>query len=314
MRRSEIARGAWLPPDRRGHVATFGDYAGSWLVDRTLKPRTKAHYRSLLESRILLTFGDVPVRAITTGAVRRWYTAMDSRPPTSRAHAYGLLRAILATAVGDEIITANPCHIRGAGSTKRVHKIRPASLVEIELLVTAMPAKYRAMLLLAAWCGLRFGELTALRRRDVDVDRGVPHVRLGVVRVNGEVIVGTPKTSAGVRDVAIPPHLLPAVEKHLDEHALPGRDELVFPSVKGGHLAPSTLYRSFYAARTRQGRTARPVIPRLEAHRRRPRRVYRGDPCGADGTARALVAGGRAPVSARRRGSGRSDRPRAVRP
>ena len=57
--------------------------------------------------------------------------------------------------------------IRGAGSTKRVHKIRPASLDEIEAITAALPEQYRAMVLLAAWCALRFGELTELRRRDL---------------------------------------------------------------------------------------------------------------------------------------------------
>ena len=56
-----------------------------------------------------------------------------------RAHAYGLLRTILATAASDGKIATNPCVIRGAGTTKREHKIRPASLAEIEKLTQAMP-------------------------------------------------------------------------------------------------------------------------------------------------------------------------------
>jgi integrase len=96
--------------------------------------------------------------------------------------------------------------------------------------------------------------LAELRRRDVDLTAGVLRIRRGVVRAAGEVIVGTPKSAAGIRDVAIPPHLIPAVEAHLAEHAAPGRDGLLFPAANGGHLAPSTLYRSFYAARAAAGR------------------------------------------------------------
>ena len=117
-----------------------------------------------------------------------------------------------------------------------------------------MPERHRTMTLIAAWCGLRFGELAELRRRDVDLTAGVLRIRRGVVRAAGEVIVGTPKSAAGIRDVAIPPHLIPAVEAHLAEHAAPGRDGLLFPAANGGHLAPSTLYRSFYAARSEAGR------------------------------------------------------------
>ena len=79
----------------------------------------------------------------------------------------------------------------------------------------AMPPRYRLMLLLAAWCAMRFGELTELRRKDIDLVNGVVRIRRAVVRVRGEFIVGTPKTDAGTRDVAIPPHLMPTVRQHL---------------------------------------------------------------------------------------------------
>lgn len=54
--------------------------------------------------------------------------------------------------------------------------------------------------------------------------------------------VKSPKSDAGVRDVAIPPHLLPLVREHLLEHTAPGHDRLLFPGADGGHLAPSSLY------------------------------------------------------------------------
>jgi integrase len=79
-----------------------------------------------------------------------------------------------------------------------------ATLAELETLVAAMPERYRAMAL-ASWCGLRFGELAELRRQDVNLTTGLLHIRRAVVRAGGEVIVGTPKSDAGTRDVAIPP-------------------------------------------------------------------------------------------------------------
>jgi len=253
LRRSEVARGVWLPATAAPQL-TFGAYAESWLADRPLKPRTRAHYRALLDSRILPTFGDVGIKAITPSLVRRWYADQGASRPTLRAHAYGLLRAILATAVHDEHITANPAHIRGAGSTKRVHRIKPATLAELEQLVQAMPPRLRAMTLLASWCGLRFGELAELRRTDVDLTNGVLRIRRAVVRVDGAPVVGRPKSSAGSRDVAIPPHLIPMVRDHLAEHTAPGRDGLLFPAANGGHLNPSTLYAPFYRARAAAGR------------------------------------------------------------
>ena len=107
-----------------------------------------------------------------------------------RAHAYGLLRSILATAVQDGLIPSNPCHIRGGGNSKRVHKIKPATLAELEKLVANMPERYRPMTLLAAWCGLRFGELAELRRGDLDMRNGRIRIRRAVVRVDGQTWSG----------------------------------------------------------------------------------------------------------------------------
>ncbi|HEU4490100.1 MAG TPA: tyrosine-type recombinase/integrase, partial [Jiangellales bacterium] len=252
VKRSEIVRDAWKP--EAGRPVLFGAYADAWITGRDVKPRTRQHYRALLDSRIRPTFGDMPVRAITAARVRAWHSGLDANTPTIRAHAYALLRTILGTAVVDGLLPANPCHLRGAGTTHRAHKVEPATLDELAALVEAMPPRYRLMTLLAAWCGLRFGELAELRRGDVDLRNGVLHVRRGVVRVRGEVIVGTPKTAAGVRDVAIPPHLLPAVREHLHTHIGGGRDGLLFPAKHGGHLAPATLYRVFYPAREAAGR------------------------------------------------------------
>ncbi|MBS4754142.1 hypothetical protein KG112_15135 [Nocardioides sp. zg-ZUI104] len=113
------------------------------------------------------------------------------------------------------LITHNPCHIRGAGNVKRAKQIEPASLPQLEALAPAMPERYRLRVLLAAWCGRRFGEITELRRHDVDLAHGVVKIRRAVVRVDGTFVIGTPKSDAGTRDVAIPPHLLPAVKTHL---------------------------------------------------------------------------------------------------
>ena len=101
-----------------------------------------------------------------------------------------------------------------------------------------MPPRYRLMLLLAAWCAMRFGELTELRRKDIDLVNGVVRIRRAVVRVRGEFIVGTPKTDAGTRDVAIPPHLMPTVRQHLADHVERGRDALLFPAQAGRAHGP----------------------------------------------------------------------------
>ena len=250
--RADLVRGAWLPPDS---AVTFATYSATWLDHRTLKPRTRADYRTLLDRLILPTFGDVPVRRLSPALVREWHarTALDT--PTLRAHGYMLLKTICGTAVHDDLLPANPCRIRGAGQAKRAGKTEPATLDELATIVEAMPARYRLMVLLAAWCAMRFGELTELRGHDVDTKRGVIRLRRGITWVDSAPVIVTPQSHAGSRDVAIPPHLLPAVRAHLLAHGV-GKHGLLFPAAHDpdGHMRPATLYKVYYPARAKAGR------------------------------------------------------------
>ena len=270
-RRREIDRELWSPPatdEQRQHAAVkrkaasqkFGDYAQRWLATRTvrgreLRPRTMAHYEDILDRYIYPTFKNTPVRDITTDAVDRWYAQTLPDHPTMRAHTYSLLRTILETArTRDRLIESNPCLIRGAGTATRKIKPKPASVAELAALTDAMPDQYRAMVLLASWCAMRFGELVELRRADIDLDQQVVHIRRAAVRVDGGWRIGNPKSDAGIRDVAIPPHLVASIKLHLAKVGQ-GKDALLFPAKDGvGHLQPSTLYRHFYKARVAAGR------------------------------------------------------------
>ncbi|WP_338892562.1 site-specific integrase [Rhodococcus sovatensis] len=258
LQQADIIRGKWIEPTDaapgRAKRVVFHEYAEEWLAHRDLKPRSREHYRKLLDVQILPGLGSLPLKSITPDDIRAWYAKLDMATPTLRSHAYGLVRTILATAASDGKIPNNPAHIRGAGSAKRVHKIRPATLPELATLTEAMPEQYRTMILLASWCAMRFGELTELRRKDVDLKDEVVRIRRAVVRVDGQFVVGDPKSEAGSRDVAIPPHLVPVIAAHLKDHVGPGKDALLFPAVNGGHLQPSTLYRRFYTARAKAGR------------------------------------------------------------
>ena len=248
--RKLIERDAWTPPATR-HAAkhakgqTLRDYAPTWL-DRhrradgePLKPRTLAHYRNLLEVRILPELGNVPMTALDADTLADWRENLPNTP-TMNAHAYALLRGILTTAAKrDPRIT--PPAIPGASKAKTKHKVEPATLAELATIVENMPDRHRLAILLMSWCALRFGEVTELRRQDLDLKRGKLRIRRAVVLVDGERLVSTPKSAAGVRDVTIPPHLVPSIKAHLDEYAQPGPSGLLFPADHGGHLSQSTL-------------------------------------------------------------------------
>lgn len=252
---------AWLPPKVRmasgmAKRQTFGDFAESWLKSRRTKQgrplagRTRDHYRDLLDRYIFPTFQDVPLAFIDSDSIDRWYDAMPDLP-TTRAHAYGLLRTILNTAVDKQKIALNPAKVRGGGNVERAKKIEPATLQQVATIAANMPERRRLMVLLAAWTGLRFGELAELRRKDVKTRAGYIDISRGVVRVRevdedgGVTIVRqvkAPKTKAGVRKVYLPTQLMADVRQHILEHAAPGDDGLLFPAADGGQLSPASFY------------------------------------------------------------------------
>jgi integrase len=263
LRHAEIVRKAWVPPgvdQKPVPKLTLRAYADGWLPKRKvrgqpLKTRTREHYRKLLDDHILPALGGLPVAAITRDDVEKWYDhKLDAATPTMRSHCYGLLKTIMGSAVAEGRAPLNPCVLKGAGSVKRASKTKPATLAELETIATEIPEKYRAMVLLASWCALRFGELTELRRKDVDLEDSTIRIRRAVVRTEVGFKIEPPKSDAGVRDVAVPPHMMAALEEHMAKRVGPQQEALLFPADHGGHLAPATFYRWYYRARTKAKR------------------------------------------------------------
>ncbi len=92
-------------------------------------------------------------------------------------------------------------------------------------------------MLLGAWSGLRWGELAGLTRQRVDSLHGVLHVVEALVETgDGRRWIGPPKSAAGRRTVAVPPHLLPAVETHLEDYVEATPDALMFTKANGSML------------------------------------------------------------------------------
>ncbi|NWF27501.1 tyrosine-type recombinase/integrase [Streptomyces sp. PKU-EA00015] len=244
---AEILDGRWKNPDDK---VLFGVYADAWFKERDYAATTRERNGSALRLHILPTFADVVLSEITTPQIRRWRAGLLESgvgEPTV-AKAYQILRAIMNTAVDDEVIQRNPCRIKGAGAAKTAE--RPfLDVAEVFQLAGAVPSRFRVFILLAAFTGLRFGELAALQRHDVDLERRTVAVRraLAETRTDG-IVVKTPKSAAGVRTVAFPASLTEDLAAHLDAYAEPGRTGLVFTGARGGQLRRNNFRRLWLRA------------------------------------------------------------------
>jgi integrase len=158
------------------------------------------------------------------------------------AKSYRLMRAILMTAVGqDELIRRNPCRIVGAGTESPAE--RPVrTLEQVYALADLVPARHRMLVVVATFASLRFGEVTALRRMDVDLVRGSVTVRQAFTELRGQgLVVGPPKSRAGLRTISLPGGVIEELRDHLAEFVAPEPTALVFTGAKGVPMRRSSF-------------------------------------------------------------------------
>jgi integrase len=241
---AEILRGDWSDP-LAGRVP-LGEYGQRWIEEHQLGERTREEYDTLWRHHIEPYLGRIELAEISTDAVRSWRATLlrEGRSQDRTAKAYRLLRTVLNTAVDDGKIKRNPCRIKGAGDYRAAE--RPtATVAQVYDLADRMPGRFRVLVLAAAFTGLRWGELIALRRCDVDLTGGVLHVRRRLAQPRrGGLQEGPPKSAAGVRSLALPEILADELRQHIDQYAGPGPDGLVFRGPKGAALRRSNFGRS----------------------------------------------------------------------
>lgn len=247
----------------------FVDYAYAWLDRRTISRRTHDNYRRLLTTRLLPTFGDISLRDISPAAVNDWFETLTPGAPTTRIHAYALMRSIMRDALTDRLIEETPCQIDGVTTSHRAARVPSPDAEEIAAIADAMPESYAPVVLMSAWLGIAFSELRELRRHDIDLNSNIVRVRRAVALVRGRYEVTTPKSTEGMRDIAVPAPLRPAIRSHLRDHVPPRLDALLFPSVSdpNQYLNPSVLNAMYTRARDVAGR---PDVRIADLRRSRP--------------------------------------------
>lgn len=255
-RRQVEAAETWQAPKARIEAArqkaegeklpTFADYAEVWLATRKVKGQplqesTKRAYRIFLHRYLNPTFGLTPLDKITPAAVVAWHESMDQSKPKTLRECYSLGKGMLRTACAADGLMpgrVNPFAIDGAGtigssSPKRTEIIED---VDLPIILDAIRPEWRVMVLLALGCGLRFGELVALRRSDIDIRGKVVHVRRSVsLGSGGRQYEKPPKSAAGIRDQRIPDAVATELTRHLRTY-VSGRNGLLFPSPSGNWL------------------------------------------------------------------------------
>jgi integrase len=227
-------QGTWTDP-ARGKV-TFAAWLETWWTTAAdLRPSTRARDRSYFNSLILPQFGAMPLAAITQPAVQAWVGHLIARGLAAETvvKAYQLLGRTMTAAVNADMLARSPCRAVRLPKIER-QEMRFLTPAEVARLADAIDSRYRALVLLGAYGGLRIGVMAGLRRGRVDLLRGTVPVAEIVVEVRGVLHIGAPKTRASRRTVGLPRFVAEELAAHLAD--ADDLDAFVFTAPQGGPL------------------------------------------------------------------------------
>lgn len=247
--RCDVNGETWKPPkeraqEKKAEVLRLADYGKTVIAQRQLGARTRIEYNNKWSQLIEPKLGKLAVRDLTTVAVRDWFASLDNTKATRNGHAYGILSMICNTAVRDGLLDRNPCQIVGASNPKTKKQPKTPTTVELHAIADKLGAderyeRFRALVLLAGWCGMRFGEVSELRRKDFNADCSVVTISRGVThRIDpanpdaGRCRIGTTKNGEE-RNVTIPPHVRDDVKDHLARFVGSDPEALLFTPARG---------------------------------------------------------------------------------
>lgn len=258
--RADRNRGTYI--DHRAGLVPFGPYAADWIAHGgrrgSLAPKTRELYEATLAGP-LASLHEMPIAAISPSQVRAWYTktgralsASANRQGGDGAsrlrQAYSLLRAIMATAVRDGMIPANPCQIERAGTVKHAERpyLSPDDLAQI---LSHMPTKWHLPILVMHGAALRLGELLGLQRRDYR--DGILTIERQIIRVGGEEIETGTKTGVAAR-VDLPPSVAALLDAYLASAPVIGKGPM-FPGPDGARFTGGAIGQAWRKAARKAG-------------------------------------------------------------
>lgn len=221
-------------------LASFWDHY--WRTSAPTSPNTKALYEGTFKRHIEPHLGSTRLNAFTKTTIKTFYADLREAGvgDSTLAVVHRLVHRVFAVAVEEDRLKRNPAE----GCAPRRMAPRPEkvylSAPELLSLTMAVPDRYRALVLFMGRTGVRIGEASALRLRNLHLDKGYAHITEAATEVRGERIVGQTKNRKE-RQVVVTPLLAKELEKHLERYTHGDPDELVFTAGNGGAIRQSNF-------------------------------------------------------------------------
>ena len=247
---TDKARGQWTDP--RGGRVTVAEWAETWLASKVdLRPSSRARLEGIVTTHILPAFGRRRLDQVSNADVRAFVAELSTRRSAATTRkAHNALGQMFRAAVADRRVAFDPTADVPLPA-EHADEQRFLSAPEVETLAEAIEPRFRALVLLAAYGGLRFGELAALRRKRVDLLRGRVKVAEATSDVHGHPLAfGPPKTKRSRRAVPLPRRVVAELEHHLATYTEADPEALVFTGPKGAPLRRAGFARLWWRPAT----------------------------------------------------------------
>jgi integrase len=283
--RAEITKidgGDWRDP--AGGRQRYADHAQEWLGGLVgLKEKTMFGYASLLQSRILPTFGSTQIRRIQPADVRAWISDMDAEGLSASRirQAHQVLRASLEQAVQDNIVGRNPTEGTKLPKPRprRMLKLNPEQVQRLAEAASAQRPGAGTLIMVLAYTGLRWGEAVALQVSAVDPLRRRIHVTESATEIGGRLVFGEPKNHRA-RVIVAPSSVMDKIAEHISNFN--AESGLVFTSPTGHPLRNANFKRSVWTAAVRELAHDYPDLAGLRIHDLRHTAASLAISCGAN--------------------------------
>ena len=242
----DLVNGSFVDP--KNGAVTVRSFVEDNLNTLTLDLRTstKARVTGVLTTHVLPEFGHMPLTGVTTPYVAAWVEKMmltlGAASVRKNAH---VLSKVMELAVAYGHLRINPVSpVRLPAEPK--HEQKFLNQAQVWDLAASIAPRFRAMVLVSAFGGLRIGEVTALRRKHIVPERNQVIVRETVVDVGNTVTFGPPKTKTSVRTVTLPRSIMAELVAHMDAYTAQGIEALVFTGERGVVVRRSWFTRYYW--------------------------------------------------------------------
>lgn len=244
---ASVGRGTFVDASKLAVAEHVRARIDVWHSSGKIGAATRERYGTFLKKQIAPHIGSLALQRLGTGDLEVWHAKLRTSGLAARTvrHAHVLLAKALSDAVRHGLLVRNVAGRDGEGApavpAKEMKILKKDMIGDVVAALRGTDIFPQAAL--ALFCGLRAGEVLALRWLVIDLDRRVLHVRESVEEVAGQPLTTKrPKTDAGIRHVTMPDIVVDALRDHrrqqLEQRVLLGQgrppdDALAFPGMDG---------------------------------------------------------------------------------